>query len=259
VKFAAALGRVLQRRCAPTAITVDNGGEFVSRAMDAWAYAHDVRLDFIRPGKPVENAFIEGFNGKLRDECLNSHVFASAIGSQQILDTWREDYNLVRPHSSLRDRTPAAVSLPSAVCFRGQRQDRFVFTYPVSWFSGFGSQTPTPCHVLECRRLAPSVDVDHSPIVVHSPIIRPDGARLQAQPLADALLEVFVVHALRWPRVGVWKSSRGDRAGIEFSIHDGSTYRIVRRRASDRSCRCARQATTTDSSGSTRYQIPNGN
>ena len=55
---------------------VDNGGEFVSRAMDAWAYAHDVRLDFIRPGKPVENAFIESFNGKLRDECLNSHVFA---------------------------------------------------------------------------------------------------------------------------------------------------------------------------------------
>ena len=77
VKVAATLSRVLQRRAAPCAITVDNGGEFVSRAMDAWAYAHDVRLDFIRPGKPVENAFIESFNGKLRDECLNSHVFTS--------------------------------------------------------------------------------------------------------------------------------------------------------------------------------------
>ena len=72
VKVAAALSRSLQRRGAPTAITVDNGGEFVSRAMDAWAYAHDVRLDFIRPGKPVENAFIESFNGRLRDECLNA-------------------------------------------------------------------------------------------------------------------------------------------------------------------------------------------
>ena len=109
VKVAAALSHVLQRRPAPTAITVDNGGEFVSRAMDAWVYAHDVRLDFIRPGKPVENAFIESFNGKLRDECLNSHVFASVTEAQRILDAWREDYNLVRPHSSSQDRTPAAV------------------------------------------------------------------------------------------------------------------------------------------------------
>ena len=109
VKVAAALSCVLQRRPAPTSIIVDNGGEFVSRAMDAWAYAHDVRLDFIRPGKPVENAFIESFNGKLRDECLNSHVFISVADAQAILDAWREDYNLVRPHSSLHDRTPAAV------------------------------------------------------------------------------------------------------------------------------------------------------
>ncbi len=109
VKVAAALSRVLQHRPSPQAITVDNGGEFVSRAMDAWAYAHDVRLDFIRPGKPVENAFIESFNGKLRDECLNSHVFASVAEAQVVLDAWRDDYNLVRPHSSLQDRTPAAV------------------------------------------------------------------------------------------------------------------------------------------------------
>ena len=70
--------------------------------MDAWAYAHDVRLDFIRPGKPVENAFIESFNGRLRDECLNSHVFASVAEAQAILDAWREDYNHVRPHSACR-------------------------------------------------------------------------------------------------------------------------------------------------------------
>ena len=109
VKVAVVLSEVLRRRPAPQAITVDNGSEFVSRAMDAWAYAHDVRLDFIRPGKPVENAFIESFNGKLRDECLNSHVFTSVVDAQMILDAWREDYNAVRPHSALHDRTPAAV------------------------------------------------------------------------------------------------------------------------------------------------------
>ncbi len=106
VKVAAALNQVLQQRRAPQAITVNNGGEFVSRAMDAWAYAHDVRLDFIRPGKPVEHAFIESFNGKLRDECVNSHVFASVAEARVVLDAWREDYNAVRPHSALQDRTP---------------------------------------------------------------------------------------------------------------------------------------------------------
>jgi putative transposase len=105
---AVALSHVLQQRHAPQAIMVDNGGEFVSRAMDAWAYAHHVCLDFIRPGKPVENAFVESFNGKLRDECLNSHVFTSVAEAQVVLDAWREDYNAVRPHSALQDRTPAA-------------------------------------------------------------------------------------------------------------------------------------------------------
>jgi putative transposase len=80
--------------------------------MDAWAYAHDVRLDFSRPGKPVENAFIESFNGKLRDECLNSHVFATVV------DAWRDDYTAVRPHSALGDRTPAE----TAAMWRGSRE-----------------------------------------------------------------------------------------------------------------------------------------
>jgi len=109
VKVAAVLTPIVARRGAPAAITVDNGGEFVSRAMDAWAYAHDVRLEFIRPGKPVENAFIETFNGRLRDECLNTHVFASTAQAQGVLDAWRHDYNHVRPHSALQDRTPGEV------------------------------------------------------------------------------------------------------------------------------------------------------
>jgi putative transposase len=111
IKVAGALTPLVTQRGTPTAITVDNGGEFVSRAMDAWAYAHDVRLAFIRPGRPVENAFIESFNGRLRDECLNSHVFATVREAQTILNQWRDDYNRVRPHSSLGDRTPAEVGL----------------------------------------------------------------------------------------------------------------------------------------------------
>jgi putative transposase len=118
-KVAAALTAVLKTRTPPETITVDNGTEFVSRAMDAWAYAHDVRLDFIRPGKPVENAFIESFNGRLRDECLNSHVFATVADAQRILDGWRADYKGVRPHSALGDRTPAE----AAALFRRTREE----------------------------------------------------------------------------------------------------------------------------------------
>lgn len=106
VKVAAALTRILEQRPTPQAISVDNGTEFVSKAMDAWAYGHDVRLDFIRPGRRVENAFIEGFNGRLRDECLNSHVFGSVAEAQAVLDVWRDGYNRVGPHSALHDRTP---------------------------------------------------------------------------------------------------------------------------------------------------------
>lgn len=91
----------------PQMIVVDNGPEFVSRVVDAWAYAHGVTLRFIRPGKPVENAYIESFNGKFRDECLNEHWFATVTEAQTIIEAWRLDYNQVRPHSALGDLPPA--------------------------------------------------------------------------------------------------------------------------------------------------------
>ena len=87
-------------------ITVDNGSEFASRAMDAWAYSHGIRLDFIRPGKPVENGYIESFNGRLRDECLNVSLFFSLEDARQKLEQWQQDYNRARPHSALRDQAP---------------------------------------------------------------------------------------------------------------------------------------------------------
>jgi putative transposase len=92
----------------PASITVDNGTEFCSRALEAWVMANDVRLCFIRPGRPVENGFIESFNGRLRDECLKVEWFASLADARQKLGKFREHYNHERPHSALADRTPAA-------------------------------------------------------------------------------------------------------------------------------------------------------
>jgi putative transposase len=100
------LDRVLNQGRSPRSITVDHGTEFQSRALEDWAYRRGVQLDFIRPGKPVENAFIESFNGRLRDECLNVHQFASLAEAQDIIEAWRMDYNHHRPHSSLGHLTP---------------------------------------------------------------------------------------------------------------------------------------------------------
>lgn len=96
-----ALDRALHGDRGPRSITVDHGTEFQSRALEDGAYRRGVQLDFIRPGKPVKNAFIESFNGRLRDECLNVHQFASLAEAQDIIEAWRMDYNHHRPHSSL--------------------------------------------------------------------------------------------------------------------------------------------------------------
>jgi putative transposase len=90
----------------PKRITMDNGPEFASQVLDQWAYAHGVALDFIDPGKPMQNGYLESFNGKLRDECLNMHWFASLREARRIIDAWKEGYNTERPHSALGERTP---------------------------------------------------------------------------------------------------------------------------------------------------------
>lgn len=102
-----ALDAVSAHRTLPKAITVDHGTEFTSNALDEWAYRRGVALDFIRPGKPVENAFIESFNGRLRDECLNVYSFESIAHAQDLIETWRRDYNDRRPHGALGHLTPS--------------------------------------------------------------------------------------------------------------------------------------------------------
>ena len=90
----------------PSAIQVDNGTEFTSRALDHWAYWNRVTLDFSRPGKPTDNAVIESFNAALRRECLSQHWFLDLADAQRTLDAWREEYNNHRLHSSLGNQPP---------------------------------------------------------------------------------------------------------------------------------------------------------
>jgi len=109
------LERVGQERGLPEAIQVDNGPEFISRVVDQWAYTSGVVLHFIDPGKPVQNAFIESFNGKFRDECLNQNWHTRLADARRTIEAWRVDYNTVRPHSSLGYQTPEEYAAGVAV------------------------------------------------------------------------------------------------------------------------------------------------
>jgi putative transposase len=102
----AVLERLADTRGLPRSITVDHGPEFEGQVLDAWAYGSNVQLSFIRPGKPNENAYIESFNGKFRDECLNEHWFITIAQARRAIESWRIEYNTERPHSSLGDLTP---------------------------------------------------------------------------------------------------------------------------------------------------------
>ena len=90
----------------PATIRVDQGSEFVSRDLDLWAYQRGVTLDFSRPGKPTDNAFIESFNGKFRAECLNAHWFMTLDDARRKCEAWRRDYNEERPHSAIGNKVP---------------------------------------------------------------------------------------------------------------------------------------------------------
>jgi putative transposase len=107
----ATMAKLKALRGIPKRIQVDNGSEFISHALDHWAYEHGVTLDFSRPGKPTDNPFIESFNGSFRDECLNVHWFLSLTDAQEKIEVWRRDYNEYRPHSSLGDLTPCEYRL----------------------------------------------------------------------------------------------------------------------------------------------------
>ena len=109
----AVVGRLELLRGAPSAIQVDSGPEFVSKALDRWAYEHGVTLDFSRPGKPTDNALVESFNGRLRDECLNANWFLSLADARSKIEKWRRHYNECRPPHS-----PGVANAPG-ICLGG--------------------------------------------------------------------------------------------------------------------------------------------
>ncbi len=131
------LERLQELRGLPQILVMDNGPEFAGQALDVWAYDQGVRLHFIEPGKPVQNAFIESFNGKMRDECLNEHWFLSLGEARETIEAWRRDYNEVRPHTSLGNRTPqeftacgAALRSPTAPFELHRREEQKQETTP---------------------------------------------------------------------------------------------------------------------------------
>ena len=105
------LNRLVRQRCGPKFLFADNGAEFTGHLVDLWAYHHNVRIDFSRPGKPTDNAFIETFNGSLRDECLNLHWFDNLAEAKRLIEAWRIDYNVSRPHMGIGNTTPREYAL----------------------------------------------------------------------------------------------------------------------------------------------------
>src|ERR1700753_879775 len=109
------LDRICLEAGYPKTIRVDQGSEFISRDLDLWAYAHDVTLDFSRPGTPTDNAFIEAFNGRFRAECRNAHWFMSLDDGGQKIEDSRKYYNEVRPHGAIGQRTPISLLNPDGI------------------------------------------------------------------------------------------------------------------------------------------------
>ena len=104
------LSRICMQRATPKTLFCDNGSEFTSQAMDLWAYHAGVQIDFSRPGKPTDNAYVESFNGTLRSECLDAHWFATLAEAKQVIEAWRREYNESRPHRALGERTPNEIA-----------------------------------------------------------------------------------------------------------------------------------------------------
>ena len=149
VRVTRVLTEIAQMGNLPQIIIIDNGHEFISKALDAWAYQRGVKLTFIRPGKPVENAYIESFNGRFRDECLNENWFLTLEHARGIIEKWRIDYNYERPHSSLGNRTPEEfLRLENEKFSTGMPWRQYQLTLDTPIHSGTINGVRSTCHLL---------------------------------------------------------------------------------------------------------------
>ena len=134
-RVARELDRIAELRGYPCMIVSDNGTELTSNAILAWQQQRGVEWHYIAPGKPMQNGFVESFNGRLGDECLNEHLFANLKDARQIIEEWRTDYNTNRPHSSLNGLTPTEFAArPNG----GQNWNRLSLWTRASWGAGQG-------------------------------------------------------------------------------------------------------------------------
>ena len=120
VRVVRVLEELKQRRGLPRQIRSDNGPEFVSRAVDQWAYEQGLQWHTIQPGRPMENGYVESFNGRFRDECLNENWFRDLADAREKIAQWKQDYNEKRPHSSLQYRTPVEFAAQAAGFYRDE-------------------------------------------------------------------------------------------------------------------------------------------
>ena len=127
----------------------DNGPEFTSKALDQWAWSRGIKIHFIRPGRPVENAFVESMNGKFRSECFSENWFTSLDDARRIIEAWRDDYNCVRPHKSLGEMTPEQyeLSLSSGSPLRGSPPDRLPAPVEPASTGPNSKQQPAKCQL----------------------------------------------------------------------------------------------------------------
>jgi putative transposase len=132
LRVARELDRIAELRRYPCMIVSDNGTELTSNAILAWQQQHDVEWRYIASGKPMQNGFVESFNGRLRDECLNEHLFTNLNEARQIIEEWRIDYNTNRRHSSLNGLTPEFAARPH----QGQNWNRLSLSTGTSWGAG---------------------------------------------------------------------------------------------------------------------------
>lgn len=114
------LNRLVYLRGVPKALFADNGAEYTGQIVDLWAYHHKVKMDFSRPGTPTDNAYIESFNGSLRDECLNVNWFTSLSEARRLIEAWRQDYNECRPHMAHNGQSPAEFARNAGLCHDGK-------------------------------------------------------------------------------------------------------------------------------------------
>ena len=151
------LNYIVERRGAPLLVVSDNGTELTSHVVLSWRQDRGVGWHYIAPGKPVQNAFVESLNGRLRDECLNEHVFQGLPAARRIIEAWRADYNAHRPHTSLRGLTPNEFATRSRT---DHNQNGFWLLSEDSLGAGSPAMAVTPCSSACWRRKVSSSTIE---------------------------------------------------------------------------------------------------